>query len=83
MLYTLATPYLPKPEWQYATVYWVVLFIPVLPIRRYLVSRAPTRGWYFHHKLSFGLCQWLHFGFVLGAIGLIAAIATLKYFHLV
>ncbi len=43
----------PKPEWFFATQYFVMLFIPIVPIKRYLVSRAPKGGWYFHGTAKF------------------------------
>jgi hypothetical protein len=59
-LYSLGIKYPPKPEWQYATLFLVFLFIPVLPLRRYLVRPAPSGGWYFHATVRFGVVQWLH-----------------------
>jgi hypothetical protein len=64
-LYSLGIKYPPNPEWQYATLYFVVLFIPLIPLRRYLVSPAPSGGWYFHATLRFGAVQWIHLLFVL------------------
>jgi hypothetical protein len=59
-LYSLGIKYPPQPELQLATLYLVVLFIPVIPLRRYLVRPAPTGGWYFHSTLRFGVVQWVH-----------------------
>ena len=41
------TPFAGDPEWYLTTYYFVLLFIPVFPIRRYLVKDAPGGGWYF------------------------------------
>lgn len=42
------TPFAGDPTWYFTTYYFVVLFLPIFPIRRYLVSDAPSGGWYFH-----------------------------------
>lgn len=62
-LYSLGIKYPANPEWQYGTLYFVVLFIPLIPLKRYLVSPAPGGGWYFHAKIKFGIVQWLHLWF--------------------
>ncbi|MCW3053388.1 MAG: hypothetical protein JWN14_2558, partial [Chthonomonadales bacterium] len=41
------TPFAGDPEWYLTTYYFVLLFIPIFPIRRYLVKDAPGGGWYF------------------------------------
>lgn len=64
-LYSLGISYPPKPEWHYATLYFVVLFIPLIPLKRYLVTPAPGGGWYFHGSIRFGAVQWIHLLFVL------------------
>ena len=44
--------YAENPLWHYATLYIVFLFIPMVPLKRYLVSDAP-RGWHFHATAPF------------------------------
>jgi hypothetical protein len=41
------TPFAGDPAWYMTTYYFVFLFIPIFPIRRYLVADAPGGGWYF------------------------------------
>ena len=62
-LYSLGIKYPANPDWQYGTLYFVVLFIPLIPLKRYLVSPAPGGGWYFHAKIKFGIVQWIHLWF--------------------
>jgi hypothetical protein len=64
-LYSLGTKYPPQPELQYATLYFVVMFIPLIPLRRYLVKPGPGGSWYFHATIRFGAVQWIHLLFVL------------------
>ena len=64
-LYSLGIPYPPKPEWHYATLYLVVLFIPLIPLKRYLVTPASNGAWYFHATIRFGAVQWIHLLFIL------------------
>jgi len=63
-LYSLGIKYPPQPELQLATLYFVVFFIPIIPLRRYLVRPSPNGGWYFHATLRFGVVQWVHLGVV-------------------
>jgi hypothetical protein len=49
-------PFTPRPGWCIATYYFVVFFIPILPIARYLVSDALGGGRYFHGRLP--LSRW-------------------------
>ena len=37
----------------FTVLYFVALFLPLLPLQRYLVSDAPGGGWYFHAKAPF------------------------------
>ena len=62
-LYSLGIKYPPEPKWQYATLYFVFIFIPLIPMRRYLVSPAPNGAWHFHATLRFGTVQWVPSGF--------------------
>ena len=57
--YSLDRPYPVNPAWVYGTLYVVILFVPVIPLKRYLASRSPGGGWYFHATLRFGVVQWL------------------------
>jgi hypothetical protein len=66
-LYSLGIAYPPNPEWQYATLYFVVLFIPIIPLKRYLVRSAGGNSWYFYATIRFGAVQWIHLG-ILGFI---------------
>jgi hypothetical protein len=63
-LYSLGIAYPPKPEWRYATLYFVVLFIPLIPLKRYLVTPGGGNSWYFHATIRFGAVQWIHLGFI-------------------
>jgi hypothetical protein len=63
-LYSLGVKYPPNPELQLATLYFVFLFIPIIPLKRYLVRPAPGGGWYFHASLRFGIVQWVHLGVI-------------------
>ena len=46
------TPFTERADWFYVTYYGVILFLPIFPIRRYLISDAPNRGWHFHRKAA-------------------------------
>jgi hypothetical protein len=59
-LYSLGKSHPAKPEWNYATLYFVVLFIPLFPIRRYLVTPSGSNSWIFHTVVRFGILQWIH-----------------------
>jgi hypothetical protein len=64
-LYSLGRPYPPIPNLQYGTLYFVILFIPIIPLRRYLVSNTGGSGWNFHATVNFGPAQRIHLGVVL------------------
>jgi hypothetical protein len=49
-----------NPDWRYATLYFVVLFIPLFPIKRYLVTPSGPNSWIFHTAVRFGIPQWIH-----------------------
>jgi hypothetical protein len=61
-IYSLGVPYPGAPEWQYGTHYFVLYYIPILPLRRYLVKKAPSGGWYFLATVKWGPGQWIHVG---------------------
>jgi hypothetical protein len=42
------SPFPGRAGWYYKTQYFVFFFIPVLPLGRFIVSDAPSGGWYFH-----------------------------------
>jgi hypothetical protein len=44
-------PFAARAGWYLATYFFVILFIPVIPLARYLVSDAPGGGWYFHGQV--------------------------------
>jgi hypothetical protein len=44
------SPFPARSGWYFATYYFVILFLPLIPIARYLVSDAPGGGWYFHGR---------------------------------
>jgi hypothetical protein len=67
-LYSLGIKYPPKPEWQLATLYFVVLFIPIIPLKRYLVRPGQGSTWYFHGTVRFGVVQWVHLALVVGLL---------------
>lgn len=66
--------YGPNPSWHYATLYFVLLYIPVFPITRYVVSDAPTRGWHFHGREPFTRWHQVHLALAV-ALGLWVIIA--------
>jgi hypothetical protein len=59
-LYSFGKAHPAKPEWRYATLYFVVLFIPLFPIKRYLVTPQGSDSWIFHTAVRFGIPQWIH-----------------------
>ncbi|MCW3099003.1 MAG: hypothetical protein JWL77_4621 [Chthonomonadaceae bacterium] len=40
-------PFAGDPDWYFTTYYFVIFFLPIFPIRRYLVADAPRGGRYF------------------------------------
>lgn len=74
-LYTFGRRY-PGTDMRYGTLYFVAAFIPIVPLARYLVTRAigdtkfwgfgfTTPGWHVHAEVRFGFAQWIHLCFVL------------------
>lgn len=53
----------------FATLYFVVFFIPVLPIRRYLVKDGEPRGWHFLGTTAWTAPMKIHLAASLVAIG--------------
>jgi hypothetical protein len=49
-----------REGWRYATLYFTVLFIPICPIKRYVVSDAPSGGYYFHAAAPFTNAHKIH-----------------------
>ena len=54
----------------FTILYFVALFLPLVPLGRYLVSDAPTGGWYFHAKAPFTKPMKCHLAFVLSVVAL-------------
>lgn len=55
-----------------STLYFVVLFLPIFPMARYVVRDAEGGGWYFMGKAPLSKFNKIHLGVSLGMIGLFA-----------
>ncbi len=60
-----------REDWYYKTLYFVVLYLPILPLKQYVVSRAHEDGWYFHAIAPFGRRNRYHLA---GGLACIAAL---------
>ncbi|MEO7717654.1 MAG: hypothetical protein ABIY70_15760 [Capsulimonas sp.] len=67
-------PYEVRPAWRYATLYITLLFIPVMPIQRYVISDMSPSGCVFQGYAPFSPWHKLHltFGLALLLWGIIA-----------
>jgi hypothetical protein len=67
-LYSLGMPYPGDPSVNYGTLYFVILFVPLIPLRRYLVTENSDGSWNFYATVRFGLVQWIHLAVALAVI---------------
>lgn len=61
-------PFAGDPDWYFKTYYFVFFFLPIIPIRRYLVADSPKGGWFFHASAPLTKFGKYHLGFSLGSL---------------
>jgi hypothetical protein len=77
MLYSTGTKFAPDPSKEFAILYFTVLFIPILPLTRYLAQSQGGGSWRFFGQTKWSLAMKIHLGVVCAIIPLMAVISAI------